>query len=613
MTRLRALYYLACLIGLAFLLGGCWPAPVSSVGSPALQPREQLAAKLLATIPAGATLSTQPKLLRLLDPTSRPYIFPATGDAEYILLDVTAEQDPLIMEGVHRKVEELLSKGEFGVKYGQDGLLLLQRGLSRAEYPREFYEFLLARPGQEAFPLRVDFGDALELVGYDYTLSDGVLGSLTTYWRAVRPLSEDYHMVFLLSDGSGHSTVYQDGTLSYLWYPTSRWRSGEVVMVSVPVAGKQVRLVDLGVLAGNGSDSLPLAVSLRGKQPTGREGFIRLLDLSQPPTAKVPLSGFIGLPFVTPTAAPPPPGETPTASPSTSICGKPVEDPVQARLRPVAIKIDNAPAARPQTGLSQACIIYEHMAEGGITRFTAIYQSEDVEVGPVRSARRVDLHIVPPFKALLAHVGAAQAVMSAIRTYQLPDVDQFFVPGAYYYSRYRRAPHNVYTTVSRVRRYGEQLGYSKETDVERFPFLEGPATGGTPATDILIPYPYPSRAEFRYDAKTGTYLRFTNGQPHLDAKDGKQVRASTIIVQRVPSWIVSYTEDARGAPSLDFNLIGEGRVTIFHSGRRYDGTWKRASLEAMTRFYDQAGKPIPLAPGTIWISLVSPDVSITAR
>ncbi|MDP2727555.1 MAG: DUF3048 domain-containing protein [Dehalococcoidia bacterium] len=595
--------YLA-ILWLAVLLAGCKPP----LGSPPQAPapdseRQRLVAHLLAKIPPGASISIQPELITYLGTTGSPYFFPVVGDAEYVLADVTTSQDPLVMKGIYQKTLELLDGGQFGVVEARDGLILLRRGLAgQSQIPDDFYDFLRVRQG-EAFPLGARFGDALELAAYDYKTSGGDLVRLVTYWRAIRPLETDYSLVFLVEPMAGPSPdAYEDASLTSLWYPPSRWRSGEVIKVETTVASKGSRLAQIAVYEQSkqgGRVALPASLS---KGPS-LDGAVRILDLNQPPTEKVSLASLVGVPF---DPTPTPVQNAKMKTQAVSLCGKPLEDPSLARLRPVAVKIDNAPGGRPQTGLDQACVVYEHLAEGGITRFTAIYQTEETEVGPVRSARRVDLHIVPQYQAFFAHVGGAPAEMAYIKMYKLLDVDQFFHSEAYYYVRQRSAPYNVYSSVSRIRDMGEALGYGREAKLEGFPLGDTPQ-GGNPATDILIPYPPPSRAEFRYDPETGDYVRFTDGRPHLDAPSGQAVRTKNIIVQRVPSWIVSYTEDAGGAPSLDFDLVGEGQATVFRDGLAFEGKWVRSSLEGWTRFYDEAGQPIPLAPGKIWISLVSPE------
>ncbi|MBI2848958.1 MAG: DUF3048 domain-containing protein [Chloroflexi bacterium] len=294
--------------------------------------------------------------------------------------------------------------------------------------------------------------------------------------------------------------------------------------------------------------------------------------------------------------------------PALFLCG--VQPSVASR--PLAVKIDNAPQARPQSGLSDACIVYEHLAEGGITRFTAIYYGEEVKsIGPVRSARRVDLQIIPQFKAVLAHVGGSQAVMEKLRRSNILDLDQFFNPGSYFTLRFRTAPHNIYTTISRLRQGAQARGWEMTTELPRLPVSQVDQKGD-PAEIIGIPYSSSSAVEYRYDSESKSYRRFTAGRPHLE-EGNKQIEVKNLVIQKVDSWFVDVIEDAGGAPSLDFDLVGEGNAWIFHDGYVIHGKWERPSLEATTQFYDEQGQPAAFVPGNLWIALVPPYYEITIR
>lgn len=609
----RVLQFLGVLL-LAVLLFACKLPAETIPGSTSPDPeRQRLVSDLLNKIPPGASISIQPNLMIYLGPKGSPYLFPVVGDAEYVLTDVTASSDPAVMKGIHDKLREMVDTGQFSVVDAKEGVALLRRGLTgQSRMPEGFYDFLRANSGEEAFPLQARFGDSLELVAYDYQASGQDLVHLTTYWRALRPLVGDYRLVFFIAPLLGlQPEAYEYAGLTSLWYPPSNWQSGEVIKVEIfpSLISRGARTAQVAVYRQSGQQNRSgLPAALPGESNSA--GIIRIIDLAEPPTERVSLASFVGVPFEpppiqTPNPSSPRPSPPKTAPIAASLCGKPLDDPSLARLRPVAVKIDNAPGARPQVGLDQACVVYEHMAEGGITRFTAIYHTEDTEVGPVRSARRVDLHIVPQFQALFAHVGGAPAEMAAIRASKLLDVDQFFNAGAYYYLRQRAAPHNVFTTVSRVRSRGEALGYGREATLEGFPLSESPPEGGIPATEIRLPYPSPSQGEFRYNPQAGDYLRSTDGRPHVDAATGQTIRATTLIVQRVPTSIASYTEDVNGAASLDFDLVGEGPATVFRDGLAYNGKWVRTSQGGWTRFYDETGHVIALKPGKIWISLLS--------
>lgn len=597
---------------LAALLLGCQrdrgKEPVSTTVTSL---RDQLVSRLLARIPEGATISIQPELMSYIGPKGSPYLFPVVSNAEYVLADITFAQDFAVMRGIHDELQGLLDSGQFGVVDAEDGLVLLRRGDAGQRLPESFYGFIRAGAGQSAHPLRARFGDAMDLVAFDYERSGSDLKRIVTYWRAARHLDGDYRLAFFLSAKDGLQTdTFENSSLASIWYPPNRWQTGELIKVELP-AGLITRgtsLVRVAVYAQQDQRSrVALPAYLPEKALQGEP--VTVLDLSAAPEGNED-----SLAHITSLPSPPVPAPTPTPSPagapaislqeSRSLCGKPLDDPALARLRPVAVKIDNASPARPQTGLDEACIVYEHMAEGGITRFTAIYQTENTEIGPVRSARLVDLNIVPQYQALFAHVGGAPPEMRLIKESGLPDVDQFFNAGAYRYNRQRAAPYNVYTSVSDIRRQGENLGYTRDVDLEGFIFSENPPEEGSPATDVLLPFIASSKGEFRYDAQGRDYVRYTADRPHIDASTGQAVRAKNIIIQHVPVIETPYIEDVNGAHSVDHELIGEGEATVIRDGVAMEGKWVRPNLESWTHFYDQSGQPIPLAPGKVWISLV---------
>jgi len=167
---------------------------------PRITPHHRLAREFMALIPADAPLSAQSSLYPHLAHREKAYFFPAVNDAEYIFLDVTSPPYPIAVEKLHWEVQKLLKSQEFGALAAWDGYLLLKKGLSEnleTDLPDEFYTF--ARADEEAVlhSLRARFADALELVGYDYSILNVIHAhqlpaTLTTYWRLLRPLNMDY-------------------------------------------------------------------------------------------------------------------------------------------------------------------------------------------------------------------------------------------------------------------------------------------------------------------------------------------------------------------------------------------------------------------------------------
>jgi uncharacterized membrane protein len=209
---------------------------------PRITPHHRLAQEFMALIPADAPLSAQSSLYPHLAHREKAYFFPAVNDAEYIFLDVTSSPYPITEEKLYGEVQRLLKVQGFGVLAAEDGYLLLKKGLSESletDLPDKFYTFAHADERAVPHPLRARFGDALELVGYDYSAFNVIHthqrpATVTTYWQVLRPLNLDYDFVFFFTRQDGAIVgCYDEGTSS-LWYPTSVWRKGEVVRVETP-------------------------------------------------------------------------------------------------------------------------------------------------------------------------------------------------------------------------------------------------------------------------------------------------------------------------------------------------------------------------------------------
>jgi uncharacterized membrane protein len=212
---------------------------------PQLTPHEQLAKDFIAQIPPDAAVSAQSNLYPHVAHRQKAYLFPAVNDADYIFLDVTSTPLPLDVGGLNAEIQWLFQMGEFEIVKAEDGYLLLKRGEASASVEEEWRRFLtFARPDSRTVvchPLEVRFGDALELVGYDDSVHNVVTAgqlpaTVTTYWRALKPLDQDYGFAFFFTRDDGAVVgQYTGETPTIGWYPTSVWQPGEVVRIETPV------------------------------------------------------------------------------------------------------------------------------------------------------------------------------------------------------------------------------------------------------------------------------------------------------------------------------------------------------------------------------------------
>ena len=326
-----------------------------------------------------------------------------------------------------------------------------------------------------------------------------------------------------------------------------------------------------------------------------------------------------------PTPAPEPttPPPTPTPSPSPTPTQPPLLSPLtgleispNARAqRVVAVKIDNSGGARPQSGLSTAAVVYEHVTEGIVTRYTAFFLDSDLErVGPIRSSRFVDRDLVQQFDALFAHVGASPPVMRDLRNSPAADIDQFFYDETrpYYRISTRPAPFNMYASLPALREVGAKR-HPDRREIQGFRFYETEPEIG-PLTDLTIPGGPRNafQAEYEFDAATRRWRRSLGGALDIDAHTGEALAFENVIAQWVPARVTQYDEDHLGNKSVWIGTTGEGPVSVFRDGARLDGTWRRPSAADVTEFLNADGSPLELRPGRTWIHLLTSRQDVEA-
>ena len=285
------------------------------------------------------------------------------------------------------------------------------------------------------------------------------------------------------------------------------------------------------------------------------------------------------------------------------------------RQRVVSVKIENSPAARPQSGLQQADVVYETVAEGGITRFNAMFHSQVPDpVGPVRSARLSDITIVPQYGALFVFSGASASVNSAVRSAGLENLSQDAgVTAPFFRSSARSAPHNLYAHLDTVRSVAVRRGLGGEADPTRLMFVTGSSTttAGVSALSIDIPFSTANRVLWNYDATADAYLRTNNGRAHTDALTGEQIAARNVVVMWA-QYVPQGKRDSAGSTTYDVTLKGTGKAAVFISGRRLDATWE-ADGSAPPTFKAADGTPIKLARGNTWFQVIDSGISITSQ
>lgn len=264
----------------------------------------------------------------------------------------------------------------------------------------------------------------------------------------------------------------------------------------------------------------------------------------------------------------------------------------------VTVMIDNHPDAWPQAGIDQADVVYEAVAEGGITRLLAVFYSHAPEkIGPVRSARPYFVAIARGYDAPYAHAGGSEDAYASLRRLAVRDLDEIRNAGAYFWrARDRKAPHNLYTGASRLLEAAARRGWTL-TPPPAFPV--GRPEGGEAAGSVTITYSdnrwYRYVTSYRFSGDR--YEKEVNGAPFL-ADGGKPVTAANVLILFVPTRPVG---DGEG--HMDIAVEGEGEALFLVGGMAYEGRWrKRSAAEPFT--FTLGGEPMLFSPGPTWVNLV---------
>lgn len=274
--------------------------------------------------------------------------------------------------------------------------------------------------------------------------------------------------------------------------------------------------------------------------------------------------------------------------------------------RPVtAVIIENSLEARPQSGLKEAGIVFESVAESGITRFLALYQESKPEIiGPVRSVRPHFASWVAAYDAGLAHVGGTDSALAKLRSGQIRDLDQFFHEGTFYRASDRYAPHNVYTSDASLQALNQSKGYTSSsfTSWPRNKKNKSKPSETPTAQTIAIPISSGQFAvDYIWNAQTNNYARQQGGAAHQDRELG-HITPDVVIALQVPHNAIAESNGFRYP-----NVIGTGRAWIFQNGTAAEVTWSKTGDAAALTLQDSTGEAVTLNPGQTWLTAIEPN------
>lgn len=310
------------------------------------------------------------------------------------------------------------------------------------------------------------------------------------------------------------------------------------------------------------------------------------------------------------------------------------EKDIWAKRRPLAVMIENHTDARPQSGLSRADIVYEAVAEGGITRFMGIFycgaSALDVTLGPVRSARTYFLDFISEYAdfPLYAHVGGANTPGKANALGQIGDygwlkkgndLNQFAIGYPTFWRDYERlgrevaTEHTMYSTTDKLWKVAEKRNLTNVDDKNaswdktftKWQFKDEASATDRGSISPLVSF-WTGYSDFdvkwQYDSANNEYLRNNGGKPHLDKNDDSQLKAKAVVTV--------FMKESRANDGYENNLhllyadTGSGKAIVFQDGKAVEGTWNKKDRKSRMIFKDAPGKEIKFNRGQIWIEII---------
>lgn len=309
------------------------------------------------------------------------------------------------------------------------------------------------------------------------------------------------------------------------------------------------------------------------------------------------------------------------------LTGLKVADPALLNRRPLAVKVSQFPRrVRPQAGLAQADWVFEHYAEAGITRMTAIFLGNDVpKIGSIRSARLIDIVLTQSYQAMLVTSGSSAGTLQALAK------NDFYNRVLAEATGYAKCPplcregenattDNLFASTKQLWEITDNLKLNGRQDLHGLAFAQAaPAGGKTAQTARLVYHSDINVVEWRYDEKTGRYARWvdtaTPGEldPHTDVNTNEQISAANVIVLHAHHQATHIVEDYVGGGhcGYEIQLWGSGPATVFRDGQAYEVNWVRFTANNVIGFVDAQNQPFPLKPGNTWVELTNGTVPTT--
>ncbi len=282
--------------------------------------------------------------------------------------------------------------------------------------------------------------------------------------------------------------------------------------------------------------------------------------------------------------------------------------------RPIAVMIDNVGQALPQAGLNDAYIVYQIIAEGGLTRYMAVFKGVNLEkIGPVRSSRHYFLDYAMENDAIYVHYGWSPQAEKDISKYRVNNINGITAPSSTFWRvKDKPSPHNAVTSTEKILNQAKNFGYrttSDEKSVLNYVTDEVNLEEDSAiiATDVVIPYPS-EKAEFKYNEETLRYERYTNGKLQKDWTTSEVVSTKNIIITYASN---SKLQDTENKDRQDLDNIGDLKGYYITNGKAIEIVCSKSSRTAKTIYKDLEGNIINVNDGNTFIEICPINTKVT--
>lgn len=279
----------------------------------------------------------------------------------------------------------------------------------------------------------------------------------------------------------------------------------------------------------------------------------------------------------------------------------------ESKNTPFLVIVENLKAARPQSGLTSADIVYETMAEGGIPRFIALFQSKKADkIGPVRSARPYFLDIAKEYGLPFGHCGGSTEAINRIKIEGLMSLNEFAYGSTYWRDKTRKAPHNLYTSSEKMIKTVTDKGYTSDPLV-KLTFDKNYWENQTGTSALNVNMKLSSYYNTSYEYKDGKYYKYMDGKPSVDKETNEQIAVTNLVIQKTSITLQKDNEH------LTIKLIGKGTGYFISSGKAIEITWERSNINSQTILKDMQGNVVPFNVGNTWWNIISTSNTVNIK